>query len=106
MHLKRKEEYMASARKRERRTAGYQCIRRVRKAKQKCGCETLREFLLLAKQVRGVPEEIDIGAEVKNIRRHKVSDSILVFVDDVYNRPDGFFRTLWSATQTSGRVAA
>jgi len=97
---------MASARKRARRSDEYKSVRRVRRAREMCGCETLRIFLLFGRQIGRVPEDIDVNVELKKLRNHQVSHTILTFAEEVHQRSDNFFRRLWQSHQTSGRMTA
>jgi hypothetical protein len=97
---------MSSARKRQRRTEEYQGIRRVRKAREKCGCETLRTFLLFARQIGRIPKDIDVNKELKKLRGHRVSPPVLAFAEEVHGKPQGFFKSVWESTRSSGRALA
>jgi hypothetical protein len=95
------------SKKEGRKTKEYQSVRRIRKAREKCGCKTLRLFLLFARQIGRVPKEFDVDDELKKLRhRNTASDSIVTFAEEVHERPGNFFKNLWEATQSSGRTMA
>ena len=93
-------------------------VRRIRKAKNECGCASLQDFLLLAVQTKSVPRKLDVSAEVRMMRRLEKGEKVdpsyeipkfaLALADEILARRGSVnpLKGLWAARYSSGRVIA
>ena len=90
-------------------------LRLVKRIKNECGCASLQDLCLLAVQMESVPRGLNISDEIRKLRDLETGNAmpsyefpsfLLAFVDKVRRKekPAQFFKSVWKATQSSGRV--